>query len=123
MAIQQNNKILSQWKESVIKLIHNKWNKTICSNQLWVTIRSLNDGPEFDNQITDKMSYQQLLIDCKQAYASIRRVEIWNSMSEVRILKKLIRPTRSFREGWRNAVRVGEKISIFFAVNSGKVRR
>lgn len=82
-------------------------------DQLFTLRQLLEKGWEYNRPI------HNLFIDFRQAYDSVERSQVWNAMAEFSIPKKLIRMTKVCMEGGISKVRVNNKLSGSFEINSG----
>lgn len=82
-------------------------------DQLFTLRQLLEKGWEYNRPI------HNLFIDFRQAYDSVERSQVWNAMAEFSIPKKLIRMTKVCMEGGISKVRVNNKLSSSFEINSG----
>lgn len=82
-------------------------------DQIFTVRQILEKHWEFDKDL------HQLFIDFQQAYDSVIRDHVWTAMAECGIPKKIIKITKVCVEGSRCCVKIGNKMSETFMVDSG----
>ena len=73
----------------------------------------------FEKKWEYKEAVQQLFIDCKKAYDSVRREVLYNILIEFGILRKLVRLIKLCLNEMYSRVRVGKYLSDMFHIKNG----
>jgi hypothetical protein len=119
-----------QWKESIIVPVHKRGDKTNCSNYRGISLLSTSYNilsnillsrlsPYIDEMIGDhqifcirqilekKWEYNELFVDFKKAYDSVRREVLYNILREFGAPMKLVRLIKMCLHETCSKVRIG----------------